>query len=137
MSSVTTTLHLPASLRPVSINETRGKHWAVQRAVTQPWRDAAYVVGRNHLTLSRMRGEPYVTTPAVVRIVLTFRRGGRRDPHNYVGTVVKAAVDGLTAAGLWPDDTPDWVEVAEPHLVVTEQPHPHGIILTPRTENPT
>jgi hypothetical protein len=31
-----------------------------------------------------------------------------------VGTVVKAMVDGMVLAGVWPDDTPEWVRVSEP-----------------------
>lgn len=39
----------------------------------------------------------------------------RRDPHNYFPTV-KPVVDGLIDAGLWPDDTPEWVTTTEPTL---------------------
>jgi crossover junction endodeoxyribonuclease RusA len=37
----------------------------------------------------------------------------RRDPHNFFATV-KPIVDGLVHAGLWPDDTPEYVKVDEP-----------------------
>ena len=37
---------------------------------------------------------------------------------NYVGTVVKAIVDGMVDAGCWPDDTAEWVEIRQPVLVV-------------------
>jgi hypothetical protein len=49
---------------------------------------------------------------------LTFPRNARRDPHNYVGTVVKKLVDTLVGLGVVPDDTADWVTVIEPELRV-------------------
>ena len=54
--------------------------------------------------------------PATVHVTLTFREKRRRDPHNFVGTVVKAIVDGLVRAGVWPDDNPQWVTVIEPEI---------------------
>lgn len=39
-----------------------------------------------------------------------------RDPSNYL-PAVKAAVNGLVDAGLWPDDTAEFVSIAEPVLV--------------------
>jgi hypothetical protein len=56
--------------------------------------------------------------PARVTVAIPFGRHRRRDPHNYVGTVVKAVVDGLVRVRVWPDDTPEWVEVVEPTLAV-------------------
>ena len=37
---------------------------------------------------------------------------------NYVGTVVKALIDGMVDAGCWPDDTAEFVEIRQPVLVV-------------------
>lgn len=54
----------------------------------------------------------------VVVVDLGFHYARRRDPHNYVGTVVKSMIDGLVSAGLWPDDNPEWVSVGEPVLTV-------------------
>ena len=39
----------------------------------------------------------------------------RRDPANYAPTI-KCLVDGLTDAGWWPDDTPEYVRTHEPEL---------------------
>lgn len=49
-----------------------------------------------------------------VRMKLPFTRRGRRDMSNYVATVVKATVDGLVDAGVWPDDDYRHVRVIEP-----------------------
>lgn len=35
-----------------------------------------------------------------------------------MSTVVKSIVDGLVDAGLWPDDTAEWVTVADPTFTV-------------------
>lgn len=54
--------------------------------------------------------------PCVVSVALPVKDKRRRDPHNYFATV-KPIVDGLVDAGLWPDDTPEWVTTVEPTLV--------------------
>lgn len=41
----------------------------------------------------------------------------RRDPHNFAPTL-KHVIDGLVDAGLWPDDTPEYVRTLEPALAV-------------------
>ena len=56
--------------------------------------------------------------PSLVTVALPFARAGTRDPMNYVGTVVKALIDGMVDAGCWPDDTAEWVEVRQPVLEV-------------------
>lgn len=101
-------LTFPAPNRPVSINERL--HWAVLRRRLAPWRTSlrwAYLAA----------GSPALG-PSVVTVEVPFARAGRRDPHNYVAPLVKALVDELVACGAWPDDTPEWVSVAEPVLVV-------------------
>lgn len=56
--------------------------------------------------------------PSIVEIAIPFERNVRRYPTNYVGTVVKAVVDGLVSAGLWSDDTPEFVTVVQPMLEI-------------------
>lgn len=53
-----------------------------------------------------------------VHVTIAFPQKRRRDPHNYTGTIVKAAIDQLVAMDVWPDDTPEWVVTTEPVLVV-------------------
>jgi crossover junction endodeoxyribonuclease RusA len=113
-------LEFPAPGVPPSENAVRGQHWAQVREALKPWRDVAWVACRNEVVRGHV---PWLGHRAIkVQVVLTFAGKNRRDPHNYVGTVVKAIVDGLVRAGLVPDDTPEWVEVLEPILVVTKDP---------------
>ena len=42
-------------------------------------------------------------TPVLVIAEIGFRTGGRADPGN-ASLAVKAALDGLTDSGAWPDD---------------------------------
>jgi hypothetical protein len=98
---------------PLSINEANRMHWAQRDRKLEPWRTAACVLAKQAKIPEKVAGRH-----ASVRLVLPFRTKHRRDPHNYVGTVVKATVDGLVYAGVWPDDNPKYVEVLEPRIVV-------------------
>lgn len=104
-------IEFPAFGIPPSVNELRGKHWSRWRAALDPYRDAAFYLGRSAIVKGAI-----TNVPAEVRVWIPFQNRRRRDPHNYVDTVVKAVVDGLVRAGFWPDDTPEWVTVLEPTL---------------------
>lgn len=98
-------------------------HWRVRSERTKALRTAtalaAKAVGAGELP------------PSLVTIVIPFpAKASRRDPMNFVGTVVKAMVDGLVDAGLWPDDTPDYVTITQPRLVV-DRDAPIRIEITP------
>ena len=97
--------------RPLSINEGNKLHWASRRGRLDPGGVALFVA-------ARQAGGTASTGPIEVRVTLTFPRNARRDPHNYVGTVVKKLVDTLVGLGVVPDDTADWVTVIEPELRV-------------------
>jgi hypothetical protein len=107
----------PVPCKPWSTNASGQMHWAKRYKHIQAWRDAAHVAALNTL---RQMPLPVSDTPspANVRIDIPFARNARRDPHNYVGTVCKAIVDGLVRAKLWPDDGPEYVTVMEPRLVI-------------------
>lgn len=97
---------------PWSVNERR--HWAAEGRDRKLWK-----------TLARLRAEDYLLRrtlpglrPSNVSVTIPFPGPGRRDPHNYTGTVVKAIIDGLVAAGCWPDDTAEYVTVIDPTLTV-------------------
>lgn len=94
---------VPAKARVWSAN-ARVHHFTRQK-LTEKWRTAAREAAAG---INQHEGRWYVQGS------VPFRRESRRDPHNFQGTVVKAVIDGLTDAGFWPDDTPEWVVLADP-----------------------
>lgn len=69
-------------------------HWA-QRAQRTRWvRQMAAHAARTTPTYQRAHLHAYVAYP----------RANRADPSNIVGTVLKAAIDGIVDAGVLPDD---------------------------------
>lgn len=123
-------LSFQAPARVWSINERI--HWSTRAGLAEKWRKGTAQAARG---LSPKPGRWYV------QLSLPFRRNvTRRDPMNFTGTVVKACVDGLTDAGLWVDDTPEYVVVGDPIFRVCpagEFPHlvvgVHGMRLEQRT----
>jgi len=91
------------------------KHWTWVSKNKRAWRDATctVAVARPELLF------PGVGVSSIVRCVFPVKQLRRRDPHNYYPTV-KPIVDGLVDAGLWPDDTPDFVETREPMFAVCQ-----------------
>lgn len=79
-------------------------HFRTRASLTEKWRTGAKEAAKR----IRQEGRWYVVAS------VPFRRDSRRDPHNFVSTVVKATIDGLTDAGWWPDDTTDYVVVGDP-----------------------
>lgn len=104
-------LHFPVPAHPLSINESNRLHWAQRRKRLHPWRQAALLAWRTQV-------DDWALSPVSISVTIPFDRGARRDAHNYTSTVVKSIVDGLIEAGLCPDDTPEWVQVNDPTLVV-------------------
>lgn len=104
-------------------------HWRSKAALTKHWRKWAWVLGtqvRRHST-----HQTWPLWPGVVTVELPVPDNRRRDPHNYIATV-KPIIDGLVDAGLWPDDTPEWVSVAEPRLIVRRDGLVR-IVITPKS----
>jgi Holliday junction resolvase RusA-like endonuclease len=84
-------------------------HWARKAGITSKWRQAGHMYARRQ----GVKG----LAPSNVKVTFEVsdpRR--RRDPMNAVPTV-KALIDGLVDAGVWPDDNQDWVTVIEPAFV--------------------
>lgn len=94
------------------LNMNQRLHWTTQRARAREWRASACWAATGIARSPRWRRQP----PCFVHIELPVR-DRRRDPSNYAPTV-KHIVDGLVDAGLWPDDTPEWVTTIEPTLRV-------------------
>lgn len=101
-------LSYPQPCKPLTMNQRM--HWAQKAVIARTWRDAANIAawknGGNWM--------PRRLPRSVVQLVLPVRSLKiRRDPSNWYPTV-KPCVDGLVDAGLWPDDTPEYVMTIEP-----------------------
>lgn len=97
---------------PLSLNEERTMHWAAVRRRTHPWRNTTWALAVKAKLKRQVDGHACVVT-----VVLPVADKRRRDPANFYPTV-KAVVDGLVMAGVWPDDTPEWVTTTEAVLQV-------------------
>ena len=121
----------PAPAPLLNMNERL--HWTKQRSRARAWRAAARL-GVFH-TVPR---PPIAAPPSTVRVYLPVLGLRRRDPHNYFPTV-KHIVDGLVDAGMWPDDTPEYVTTVEPvlrpHVRTRPQPPlPVFVAINPRDD---
>lgn len=96
---------------PLSINEERSMHWRTRRARTEPWKVNAFWLAKQARLRQAVAGQR-----AAVTAHLPVHGNYERDPANFYPTV-KAIVDGLVLAGVWPKDTPQYVTVNEPILV--------------------
>lgn len=95
-------ISFPAPCVTLNLND-RLHHWKRAERVAL-WRRAARFAAY---------GTPK-NGPSNVRLVIGVPYPGRRrDPHNWMPTV-KAVIDGLVDAGIWPDDNSDHVTVIEP-----------------------
>lgn len=113
-------LSYPLPDRPWSVNERL--HWAVRSKLTAVWRGEAANIGRR-LKVGRMGQR------VSVQLELPFaRRSSKRDPMNFYPPV-KATIDGLTDAGLWPDDTAEYVQVIEPLVVIEKDRRLHRVVV--------
>ncbi len=92
------------------MNMNHRLHWSKQRRQARAWRGVTCLAARQQLA-----SFPMPLWPATVTVVVPVHDRRRRDPAN-LAPVAKHCVDGLVDAGVWPDDTPDWVTVTEPRL---------------------
>lgn len=107
------TVEIVQPVKRMSLND-RPAHWSVRHRQTKLWRHAAHVHAMQQLGRSPAeRRRP----PCMVRVDFPVRDPGRRrDPHNMAPTV-KAIIDGLVDADVWPDDNDQWVIVLDPRFV--------------------
>jgi crossover junction endodeoxyribonuclease RusA len=102
-------------------------HWAVQRRRTRLWRQTAHTAALQLGRSPAARARP----PCTVTITIPVRAARTRDPHNWAPTM-KAVIDGLVDAGVWPDDNAAWVTTTEPVLSTTSSDV--VVELTPRPD---
>lgn len=124
MSRITVEFPAPAPL----MNMNDRAHWSTQRAHARRWRTSARLYAIAQL------GAGTTLDPSIVTVDLPVIGNRRRDPHNYF-TTVKHVVDGLVDAGLFPDDTPEWITTTEPGLYVLPSNTLHRTVrvhITPR-----
>lgn len=98
----------------------RTKHKAV-------WRNSAYYFALIYFRGNRIK---LPLGPSNVQVCLPVPDCRSRDPHNYEVTV-KPIVDGLVTAGVFPDDSPDYVTVLPTTLEKRKPPY-YTITITPR-----
>ena len=97
-------------------------HWAAKAKRTAAIREATKIAARNAA----------LPTFNVVHVCawIGYPRAGKADPSN-AAPVVKAALDGLTDAGLWPDDDSEHVIAVEYRRDTgTKRPGIHTLRLT-------
>lgn len=135
MSTPHTVIRFPAPGPLINANHRR--HWRARAQETRLWRNATNLHTYRHLGPPTDAGRP----PSLVVAFLPVPDNRRRDPHNYYPTI-KAIIDGLVDAGVWPDDNPTYVTTAEPQLragldeVIVEL-HPWDITLQANAWTPT
>ena len=113
-------LHYPAPTAPWTTNDERRMHWAAVGRRVAEWKQAAYW----HARMGKHGPQP----PSTISMSITYPTHRRRDPHNLVGTILKATIDGLVQAGLWEDDTPEFVHIHEPTILI--QPGTHQVTVS-------
>lgn len=94
------------------------KHWTWTSKRKRAWREAAYY------TALQWQGSPsnrLLEGTHLVSFRFPMATNRRRDPHNYYPTI-KPIIDGLTDAGLWPDDTSEYVATMEPVFTSKDEP---------------
>lgn len=105
-TTVVVSFERPAPL--LNMNDRQG--WRAKAARVKLWRQAAAWAAVAAKVQPR-------TGRTLVKVTLPIRTTNtRRDPSNFA-PCVKAIVDGLTDAGVWPDDHAGWVVTQEPTFV--------------------
>jgi len=105
-----TTITFPQPCKRLSMNDRM--HWAPKAKLTAQWRKAAATAARQQLGPAPSdRMHP----PCLVRLSFPVKQNRRRDAHNAAPTI-KACVDGLVDAGVWVDDSDDYVIVLDPRF---------------------
>lgn len=110
-------LEFPAPAEPLSMNDKDNRGFGRAK---QAWRDTAYFRWIEAFP-GKGPSERRAPSPAEVFMTIPFATNRERDPINWARTV-KACVDGITLAGAWPKDTPEYVTQHIPTLVLGDFP---------------
>lgn len=120
-----TVISFPPPTKLLNMNDTRNPFQKAR--LVKEWRTSAYWAACQLGPPSKRRHPA-----SVVTITLPVKGKRTRDPANWVATA-KPIIDGLTDAGVWPDDNQEWVTLMEPILstsnkevVVTIEPRTHS-----------
>lgn len=105
--AITITFRQPAPL----LNMNSREHWRTRSQRVKAWRITARDYARLALRCRKLG-------PSFVMLTIDVPDKRRRDPANLYATV-KPVVDGLVDAGLWPDDSAEYVTTIEPVLRVS------------------
>ncbi len=121
MAEYTISINCPPTIRKVPyglLSANTRHHWSVNREVARTWRHLA-------TTAARTQGIPTIQRG---RVVVTFHKATARryDPGN-LAPVSKAIVDGLVDAGVFPDDSHEYV-VGPDHRAGEKTTTPHVVI---------
>jgi len=114
-------LEIPNPVPPRSVNKIGRQNYWVQHNNSKPWRHTTELVCRSWKHSHTDAWRRHVRIPARVQTIIGVNASRRRDPANFMPTVVKPIVDGLVDAGLWPDDTPDWVRESLPTFAIADR----------------
>ena len=96
------TWELRHDARPWTANSARSaSHWSKNAARTKEWRTA-------FMLLAREAGVPPLGACTIVVTPYLRNRSGQQDV-GACAPAAKAAIDGIRDAGVWPDDTADYV----------------------------
>lgn len=97
----------------ISLNN-QSSHWV------HGWRLRVHWKHNTQIALAQA-GFPKGLPRCEVRSLFFFTNKRRRDPHNFVATL-KPIIDQMVVYGCWPDDTAEYVTVAEPLLEIGQVP---------------
>lgn len=100
-----------------SLNQERNKHPMWRAKLVTAWRECAKFSALEQLPMADFKNPPDDGLRWLVDVDLPVKGNRRRDPINWV-PAVKAINDGLTEAGCFEDDTPNFVRQCVPDLVV-------------------
>lgn len=113
MSDVVIEFEMPCE--PLNLNDPDGSTHAMRlrRERKALWIEAAYMATCAAFPAKGPKGRAMPPCDVYVSIPVPGKRN--RDPANW-NLTSKAVIDGITRAGVWPDDNATWVKTHEPAL---------------------